>query len=100
MSTKSSKNKESFFAALDLLEKDATLQRREWERGEGALAQLSGILGLDEVPARMECYDNSHMQGRDSVSSMVVFTEGQPDKKAYRRFRLRGEEGGDDLLAD
>ena len=84
---------------LDLLEKDATLQRREWERGEGALAQLSGILGLDEVPARMECYDNSHMQGRDSVSSMVVFTEGQPDKKAYRRFRLRGEEGGDDLLA-
>ena len=84
---------------LDLLEKDATLQKRAWERGEGALAQLSGLLGLDEVPARMECYDNSHMQGRDTVSSMVVFTDGQPDKKAYRRFRLRSEAGGDDLLA-
>ncbi|MPM19622.1 UvrABC system protein C [bioreactor metagenome] len=84
---------------LDVLEKDASLQKRAWERGEGALTQLSAILGLETVPSRLECFDNSHMQGRDTVSSMVVFTDGQPDKSAYRRFRIREEAGGNDLIA-
>ena len=84
---------------LDTLEKDATLQKRAWERGEGALAQLSGILGLETLPKRMECFDNSHLRGRDTVSSMVVFTDGQPDKNAYRRFRTKSAANGDDLLA-
>ena len=84
---------------LDLLEKDASLQKRAWERGEGALTQLSAILGLETVPKRIECFDNSHIQGRDTVSSMVVFTDGQPDKSAYRRFRIRAEAGGNDLIA-
>ena len=84
---------------LDVLEKDASLQKRAWERGEGALTQLSAILGLETVPTRIECFDNSHIQGRDTVSSMVVFTDGQPDKTAYRRFRIREEAGGNDLIA-
>ena len=84
---------------VDALEKDAALQRRAWERGEGALAELSGLLGLETVPERLECFDNSHIQGSDTVSSMVVFTNGQPDRKAYRRFRIRAEAGGDDLVA-
>ncbi|MDD4311139.1 MAG: helix-hairpin-helix domain-containing protein, partial [Eubacteriales bacterium] len=84
---------------LDVLEKDASLQKRAWERGEGALTQLSAILGLETVPTRIECFDNSHIQGRDTVSSMVVFTDGQPDKSAYRRFRIRAEAGGNDLIA-
>jgi len=84
---------------LDLLEKDASLQKRAWERGEGALTQLSAILGLETVPSRIECFDNSHIQGRDTVSSMVVFTDGQPDKSAYRRFRIRADAGGNDLIA-
>jgi excinuclease ABC subunit C len=84
---------------LDVLEKDASLQKRAWERGEGALTQLSAILGLVRVPSRLECFDNSHIQGRDTVSSMVVFTDGQPDKSAYRRFRIREEAGGNDLIA-
>lgn len=84
---------------LDVLEKDASLQKRAWERGEGALTQLSAILGLETVPSRLECFDNSHIQGRDTVSSMVVFTDGQPDKSAYRRFRIRAEAGGNDLIA-
>ena len=84
---------------LDVLEKDASLQKRAWERGEGALTQLSAILGLETVPTRLECFDNSHIQGRDTVSSMVVFTDGQPDKSAYRRFRIRAEAGGNDLIA-
>ena len=84
---------------LDVLEKDASLQKRAWERGEGALSQLSAILGLETVPSRIECFDNSHIQGRDTVSSMVVFTDGQPDKSAYRRFRIRADAGGNDLIA-
>lgn len=84
---------------LDVLEKDASLQKRAWERGEGALTQLSAILGLETVPTRLECFDNSHIQGRDTVSSMVVFTDGQPDKSAYRRFRIRADAGGNDLIA-
>ncbi|HRX57352.1 MAG TPA: excinuclease ABC subunit UvrC [Eubacteriales bacterium] len=84
---------------LDALEKDASLQKRAWERGEGALTQLSAILGLETIPSRIECFDNSHIQGRDTVSSMVVFTDGQPDKTAYRRFRIRQDAGGNDLIA-
>ena len=84
---------------LDALKKDAELRKQAWNRGEGALAQLSGILGLETVPRRLECFDNSHTRGRDTVSSMVVFTEGQPDKKAYRRFKIRSQTNGDDLAA-
>jgi len=83
----------------DLLEKEKKLLLRAWERGEGALAALSEALGLDSLPARMECFDNSHIQGRDTVSSMVVFLNGAPAPKEYRRFRIRTEAGGDDLIA-
>ncbi|MGN0785515.1 MAG: excinuclease ABC subunit UvrC, partial [Candidatus Aphodomorpha sp.] len=83
----------------DALEKDAALQKRAWERGEGALVELCAVLGLESIPSRLECFDNSHLQGRDTVSSMVVFQDGQPDKKAYRRFRIHAEAGGDDLIA-
>lgn len=84
---------------IDALEKDAALQKRAWERGEGALVELSAVLGLESIPSRLECFDNSHFQGRDTVSSMVVFQDGQPDKKAYRRFRIRADAEGDDLIA-
>ena len=82
-----------------LLEKNEKIQMRAWERGEGALAELSAILGLDEVPSRVECFDNSHLMGTNTVASMVVFRDGKPDKTAYRHFRIRTEAGGDDLPA-
>lgn len=82
-----------------LLAKNDRIRTREWERGEGALAELSGILGLDEVPSRIECFDNSHLMGSNTVASMVVFRDGKPDKTAYRHFRIRSEAGGDDLIA-
>ncbi len=81
------------------LEKRHALQRRAWERGEGALMQLAQAIGLDYIPTRIECYDNSHLFGRDMVGAMIVFTNGQPDKKGYRRFRIKMQEGGDDYLA-
>lgn len=82
-----------------LLAKNDRIRTREWERGEGALAELSGILGLDEVPSRIECFDNSHLMGTNTVASMVVFRDGKPDKTAYRHFRIHADAGGDDLIA-
>lgn len=84
---------------MDAILKDRELTHRAWERGEGALVRLSELIGLDAIPSRMECYDNSHMQGRDTVSSMVVFTDGKPDRNEYRRFRIKADAGGDDYLA-
>ncbi len=82
-----------------LLEKNDKIRLRSWERGEGALAELSAILELDEIPSRVECFDNSHLMGTNTVASMVVFRDGKPDKTAYRHFRIRSDAGGDDLVA-
>ena len=84
---------------MDAIEKARELEHRAWEKGEGALAALCGAIGLEVLPARMECYDNSHIQGRDTVSGMVVFRNGQPAPKEYRRFRIKEEAGGNDLVA-
>lgn len=54
-----------------------------------ALEDLAALVGLDHAPTRIEGYDISNVQGDYAVASMVVFTRGQPDKKSYRRFRMR-----------
>jgi excinuclease ABC subunit C len=61
-----------------------------------ALAELQEALGLDEAPLRIECYDVSHTQETNVVASMVVFEDGLPKKSDYRRFAVRGDEGGVD----
>ena len=85
--------------AQQTLSRSRELIRREWERGEGALNELASIIGLENAPHRMECFDNSHTQGRDTVGSMVVFIDGKPEKSLYRRFRTKHEVNGDDYLA-
>ena len=57
----------------------------------GAVRELGRYLGLKEEPMRMECFDISHNQGSETVASMVVFTNGRPDKGQYRRFKIRAE---------
>ena len=84
---------------VDTLKKRRELKKREWERGEGALAQLCTYIGLDELPRRIECFDNSHIMGRDTVGGMVVFTDGSPDRPEYRRFRIKTQTEGDDYAA-
>jgi excinuclease ABC subunit C len=59
-----------------------------------ALLELQEALDLPDFPARMECYDISHVQGTNTVASMVVFTDGKPDKAAYRRFKIRTTKEG------
>ena len=54
-----------------------------------ALNELQELLGLPEAPLRIECYDMSHIQGTDYVGSMVVLTDGIPDKREYRRFKVK-----------
>jgi len=59
------------------------------QRTNAALLQLESALALDTAPLRIECYDISTLHGAHSVGSMVVFTNGQPDKAAYRRFKIQ-----------
>jgi excinuclease ABC subunit C len=61
-----------------------------------ALLELQEALGLPEFLSRIECYDISHFQGKETVASMVVFTEGVSDKNAYRRFKIHSAEGKPD----
>ncbi|MCK9519200.1 MAG: excinuclease ABC subunit UvrC [Dehalococcoidia bacterium] len=62
-----------------------------------ALEQLREELSLPEIPHRIECYDNSNIQGTSAVSSMVVFIDGKPAPNQYRRFRVKTVEGANDF---
>ncbi len=67
--------------------------RYDEERLDLALLQLESALALPEPPMRIECFDISTIHGNYSVASMVVFTNGKPDKSQYRRFKIRKEYG-------
>lgn len=60
-----------------------------------ALAGLADLLTLKSAPKRIEGFDISHMSGTDVVASMVVFTNGVPDKTNYRKFKLRVQQNND-----
>jgi excinuclease ABC subunit C len=77
--------------------------RTQWEadknRQTGALTEIQEALGLPEPPNRIECYDISTTQGVASVGSMVVFEQGTPNKKLYRRFNIKSVLGQDDFAS-
>ena len=64
-----------------------------------ALTELQDMLGLPEAPLRIECYDMAHLQGTDYVGSMVVLEDGLPNKREYRRFKVKTVAGNDDYAA-
>lgn len=73
-------------------------ERRDADRNREKMAEeLQRKLHLRSAPKRIECYDISNIQGTHAVGSMVTFDEGEPDKKRYRRFRIRTVEGSDDF---
>lgn len=73
--------------------------RTDFERHEGALIQLADALELPAPPVRIEAFDISNTQGTDSVASMVVFINGRPSPKNYRRFKIKTVEGADDFAS-
>jgi excinuclease ABC subunit C len=77
--------------------------RAQWEadthKQELALAELQQALHLKEPPNRIECYDVSNTQGTAIIGAMVVFTQGVPDKKLYRRFNIESVVGAPDDFA-
>ena len=64
-----------------------------------ALSELQDQLQLPEAPLRIECYDMAHLQGTDYVGSMVVMEDGIPNKREYRRFKVKDVPGNDDYAA-
>ena len=76
-------------------------ERAEWLADEGkrdeALDGLAEALGLPGQPERIECYDMSNIQGTSAVGSMVVFIDGRPEPREYRRFRIRSGDTPDDF---
>jgi excinuclease ABC subunit C len=76
-------------------------ERAEWLADAGkrdeALDELAAALRLARPPERIECYDMSNIQGTSAVGSMVVFVNGRPEPREYRRFRIRSAETPDDF---
>ena len=75
-------------------------RHRQWQyeldKSGGAVKKLAEALDLPRLPERMECFDISHIQGAETVASMVVFENGKPAKKEYRRFKLKTVQGTPD----
>lgn len=67
------------------------------DKRKAALYELKELLGLKEFPAVIESYDISNTNGSDNVGGMVVFYNGRPQKKNYRRFIIKSFEGQDDF---
>jgi excinuclease ABC subunit C len=61
--------------------------------------ELQNLLGLEELPRTIECFDISHTTGNQTVGACVVFDGAGPVKSRYRRYNLRGITGGDDYAA-
>lgn len=64
-----------------------------------AVKSLQRDLRLPRLPRRIECFDNSNIQGSDPVASMVVFVDGKPKKSEYRKFKIRSVTGPDDFAS-
>jgi excinuclease ABC subunit C len=91
-------------AFLELVEKNA---RHSFEQrfrvlkpsSKAIVEALEQALGLPEPPRRIESFDISHLQGSDTVASMVVWEDGRMKKPDYRKFIIRGDWGNDDFAS-
>ncbi len=96
-------------AILDLSERNAKYFRMEKfkqakivdpDRHEKRImAQMKKDLRLSEEPRHIECFDNSNIQGTNPVAACVVFKNGKPSKKDYRKFNIKTVEGPDDFAS-
>jgi excinuclease ABC subunit C len=87
--------KNAFFCLQELLRKPE--ERQFASRSDRLLQQVQKDLQLPRMPIHIECFDNSHTQGSQTVSACVVFRNGRPSKRDYRLFNLRDVQGIDDF---
>ena len=96
-------------ALLELSAKNAreyrfnSLRQREHtnpdEYRAAVLEELRKAIGMKELPVHMECFDNSNIQGTYPVASCVVFRNGEPSKKDYRKFKIKTVVGANDYAS-
>ena len=88
---------------VELAQENARLryarEHDEDERRARALEELAQIVGLPAPPHRMECFDNSNLQGAQPVAAMSVFLDGRPARAEYRRYRIKTVVGADDYAS-
>lgn len=86
-------------AKLKLGERKLEKEKAERSRIPQAVKDLKESLRLDRLPRRIECFDNSNIQGSDPVASMVCFVDAKPRKSEYKRFNIKTVEGPDDFAS-
>ncbi|ARW19550.1 excinuclease ABC subunit UvrC [Pediococcus pentosaceus] len=80
------------------LEEKFRLMELDESKTTGAMKEITDALGIPEGH-RIEAFDHSHIQGSELVSAMVVFTDGKPDKKMYRKFKLNTVDHADEAAS-
>lgn len=91
----SQKNAREF--QFNLIRQQEKASPQEFKRD--AMEQLQCVLGLKQLPIHIECFDNSNIQGTNPVASCVVFRDGVPSKKDYRKFKIKTVVGANDYAS-
>lgn len=86
-------------ARLKLGERRIEKEKAEKNRIPKAVEDLKEYLHLSRLPRRIECFDNSNIQGSDPVASMVCFIDGKPRKSEYKRYNIKTVVGPDDFAS-
>jgi excinuclease ABC subunit C len=89
--------KNALFARKEKVLRD--LNAKAESPAERILSRMKMDLRLDRLPKRIECFDNSNLQGTNPVSAMVCFIDAKPAKKEYRHFNVKTVEGPDDFAS-
>lgn len=88
---------QSFRKPEDYIENPNLLEDQRTKTLEELKSHVSQYLPLNNLPQRIECYDISNIQGKQAVGAMVVFTNGEADKREYRKFKIRTKDSPDDF---
>ena len=84
---------------LDLIKQQVLTNSQKIPASKRILEGLQKDLQLKEIPRRIECFDNSNLQGSNPVAACVVFVEGKPAKREYRHYNVKTVEGPNDFAS-
>lgn len=91
--------KNTFLAQKEFLRKQEERRQKSLENTQRVLETLQKDLRLTELPAHIECFDNSNIQGTNPVAAMVCFMNGKPSKRNYRHFNIKTVVGANDFAS-